>query len=67
VELGPINIGTNISQYAWDGRDEFGDLLANGLYLYRVDAKINSSDIKLLDTGINQYFHKGIGKMYLIR
>jgi hypothetical protein len=66
-ELGSISIGTNISQYAWDGRDEFGDLLANGIYLYRVDAKINGKDIKLLSTDADQYFHRGIGKMYLIR
>src|SRR5690606_8180282 len=31
-ELGPVRIGRNITEYAWDGRDEFGDLLANGVY-----------------------------------
>lgn len=35
-ELGPIRIGNNITDYAWDGKDEFGDQLANGTYLYRV-------------------------------
>ncbi len=35
-ELGPIRIGNNITEYAWDGRDEFGDQLANGVYIYRV-------------------------------
>jgi predicted RNA-binding protein with TRAM domain len=35
-ELGPIRIGNNISEFAWDGRDEFGDQLANGVYIYRV-------------------------------
>ena len=35
-ELGPIQIGRNITEYAWDGTDEFGDRLANGVYLYTV-------------------------------
>ncbi len=66
-ELGPIQIGRNISDYAWDGRDEFGDQLANGVYLYRVKAKIDGVDIELLKTGGDKYFHKGLGKMYLLR
>jgi hypothetical protein len=35
-ELGPVRIGNNISEYAWDGKDEYGDQLANGVYIYRV-------------------------------
>ena len=31
-EIGPIRIGNNITQYAWNGTDEFGDQLANGVY-----------------------------------
>jgi len=66
-QLGPIHIGRNITEYAWDGRDEFGDQLANGVYLYRVKAKINGEDIKHLESGADQYFNKGFGKMYLLR
>ena len=47
--------------------DQFGDILANGVYLYRVKAKIDGKDIELLDSGADQYFHKGLGKMYIIR
>ena len=36
AELGLIQIGRNVSSYAWDGKDQFGDPLANGVYLYRV-------------------------------
>ena len=36
-ELGPLRIGRNISEFAWDGTDQFGDQLANGVYLYRCD------------------------------
>ena len=66
-EIGPIQIGRNITEFAWDGRDQFGDLLANGVYLYRVKAQINGKDIDLLNSGADQYFHKGLGKMYIIR
>jgi hypothetical protein len=66
-ELGPIQIGRNITEFVWDGKDAFGDPLANGVYLYRVKAKINGQDIKRLESGADDYFHKGLGKMYLIR
>lgn len=66
-ELGPIQIGRNITEFAWDGKDAFGDPLANGVYLYRVKAKINGQEIKRLESGADSYFHKGLGKMYLIR
>ena len=66
-ELGAINIGRNISDFAWDGTDTYGDRLANGLYLYRVITKINSDDIELRKTSADWYFKKGFGKMYLFR
>jgi hypothetical protein len=66
-ELGPIRIGRNITQYAWDGTDEYGDRLANGLYLYRVITKIQGEEIELRETGADYYFKKGFGKMYLMR
>ena len=66
-ELGMIRIGRNISEYAWNGTDEFGDPLANGVYLYRVKAQINGEDIKHRDSGADEYFRKEFGKMYLMR
>ena len=66
-ELGRIYIGRNISEYDWNGTDEFGDPLANGVYLYRVKAQINGVDIKHRDTGADSYFTKDFGKMYLLR
>ncbi len=67
-ELGDIRIGNNVTSYAWDGRDEFGDQLANGIYLYRVIAKINGEDIDHRSTSADdKSFHKGFGKMYLMR
>lgn len=66
-EIGLINIGRNISDFAWDGTDTYGDRLANGLYLYRVITKINSDDIEHRNTSADGYFKKGFGKMYLFR
>ncbi len=66
-ELGPIHIGRNITQYAWDGKDDFGDKLANGVYLYRVITKINSEKIEKRPSGADKYFKKNFGKMYLMR
>lgn len=66
-QLGRIYIGRNVTEYAWDGRDEFGDQLANGVYLYTVKAKINGEDIDHRESGADQYFKKNFGKMYLMR
>lgn len=67
TELGPLRIGRNITQYAWDGKDEFGDQLANGVYLYRVLTKLNGENIKRKETAADNYFKNGWGKMYLMR
>jgi flagellar hook assembly protein FlgD len=66
-ELGPINIGNNVSQYAWDGTDEYGDKLANGVYLYRVIIKDSSVNFEHSSTAGDQAFHKGFGKIYILR
>ena len=66
-ELGPIRIGRNITEFAWDGTDQFGDRLANGVYLYRVVTQINGSTIDKRETEADKFFHKGFGKMYLMR
>ena len=66
-ELGTLHIGRNISEFAWDGTDSYGDRLANGLYLYRVITKINNDDIEHRKTSMDYYFKKGFGKMYLFR
>ncbi|UJP65011.1 putative type IX secretion system sortase PorU2 [Mongoliitalea daihaiensis] len=66
-ELGAIRIGNNITEYAWDGRDEFGDQLANGVYIYRVLVRKNGAFVELRNTAGDKAFRQGYGKMYLLR
>lgn len=66
-ELGSINIGNNITDYAWNGKDEYGDQLANGVYLYRVIIKNNGNPIQQRGTSADKAFKNGFGKLYLLR
>lgn len=66
-ELGLIRIGNNISDYAWDGKDEYGDQLANGVYIYRVLMDRSPDTFKHRETSGDKAFKKGYGKLYLLR
>jgi hypothetical protein len=66
-EIGPIRIGRNITEFAWNGKDEFGDQLANGVYLYRVVTRLNGVGVEKRETEADKYFVNGWGKMYLMR
>ncbi|MEI6310896.1 MAG: C25 family cysteine peptidase [Bacteroidota bacterium] len=66
-ELGPIVIGRNLTQYAWNGTDEFGDALGNGVYFYRIVSTINDEKIEHREESYDNFFKKGFGKMLLIR
>lgn len=66
-ELGPLRIGINRTEYAWDGHDEYGDQLANGVYLYRVITKKDGQDYEMRSTRNDYMFRQGFGKMYLMR
>ena len=73
-ELGPLHIGRNITDFKWDGSDQYGQKLANGIYLYRV---ITNHKGKALEKYRNddpdnkdetdKFFNNGYGKMYLMR
>ena len=66
-EIGPIHIGNNQTDFAWDGRDEFGDQLANGVYLYKVTLRVNGENVMLRSSASDKAFKNGYGKMYLLR
>lgn len=74
-ELGPLHIGRNITTFKWNGTDQYGQKLANGVYLYRVITNLNGHSLDKFNTidangdqvNTDQYFNKGYGKMYLMR
>lgn len=69
AEFGPLLAGTHTGNYCWDGRDEYGDQLANGVYLYRVVAKkADGSDFEFFENNaVDGFFKNGFGKMVLLR
>ncbi|SDD36512.1 putative type IX secretion system sortase PorU2 [Niabella drilacis] len=70
AELGPLRIGRNITEFRWDGTDQYGQKVANGVYLYRVITNLNGKSLekyKAKDDNTDKYFNKGYGKMYFMR
>ncbi|MEI9944358.1 MAG: C25 family cysteine peptidase [Chitinophagaceae bacterium] len=69
-ELGPLHIGRNITEFKWDGTDQYGQKLANGIYLYRVITNLNGNSLdkyKSSSDNTDKFFNNGYGKMYLMR
>ncbi len=69
-ELGPLKIGKHMTDYVWDGRDQYGDKLANGVYLYRFIVKDQEKKDyeKLMDgKNTNHFFTGEWGKLVIIR
>jgi uncharacterized protein involved in high-affinity Fe2+ transport len=69
AEFGPLTAGRHQSNFCWDGRDDFGDQLANGVYLYRVVArKADGTPFEFFENQTTDGFFKGgFGKMVLMR
>jgi hypothetical protein len=67
-EFGPLHAGTHQSSFCWDGKDQYGDRLANGVYLYRMLArKADGSNFEFFTNDkIDGYFKHGIGKIVLM-
>jgi hypothetical protein len=66
-ELGSLRIGNNISEWSWDGTDQFGDRLANGVYFYHVTVRNGGEDLSLRSTRGDEHFKNQVGKIYLMR
>lgn len=66
-EIGDIHIGDNITSFAWDGTDQYGDRLANGTYIYKAVMKKDGKEIKHAATKADAGFKKGYGKIVIIR
>lgn len=76
TEIGNLTIGRNMTDYKWDGNDQYDNPLGNGVYLFRV---IASNEGEALDyyniyselNGSNKvedaYHKSGFGKLYIMR
>lgn len=71
AELGDIHIGTNRTTFKWNGTDEYGNKLANGVYLYKVHTENSAGkqyerfDLSVSDE--SKFFKNGFGKMVILR
>lgn len=71
-ELGTLRIGTNRTDFKWDGTDEFGEQLGNGTYLYQViTKKLDGSDYNSFtdpsQDNTDHLFTEGFGKLVIMR
>lgn len=67
-EFGPLRVGTHLSDFVWDGTDQYGDRLANGVYLYRVVVKNEEgADYGHYENETDRFFRKDIGKIVILR
>lgn len=64
---GAISIGSNVSSVLWDGTDDFGDHLANGVYLYKCTILKDGVDLNQQETSASSLFQNGFGKLYIMR
>ncbi len=67
AELGPIRIGTNRTEYKWDGRDDYGSKLANGVYIYKMYTDVSDTNEMFNLGDVDQYFKEGFGKLVIMR
>ncbi|RMF06158.1 MAG: T9SS C-terminal target domain-containing protein [Candidatus Neomarinimicrobiota bacterium] len=49
VRLGPRPFPPGFATLHWDGRDQWGNRLANGVYLYRIQAKNQSESVSRIE------------------
>ncbi len=63
-EIGPLRVGTNLTDYVWDGTDDYGDKLANGIYLYKVMTDSDHFEDRQLSSA---FMEKGYGKITILR
>ena len=74
-----IKVGTHQTDFSWDGTDEYGDKLANGVYLYRVITADDSGspldshrsseneEFRATHSVTDQFFKNGLGKVVILR
>ena len=66
-ELLPITSANHTVYYIWNGRNDSGAALANGIYLYQVIISDPGFTFELPDGESDQSFRRGFGKLYLLK
>lgn len=66
-DLGPLKVGTHRTDYWWDGTDDFGDHLANGVYLYQFLVENEGESFEHYENGTERFFKNEIGKLVILR
>jgi len=68
-EMGNLRIGVNRTDYKWNGTDEFGNKLGNGVYLYRVFSSHDDGEEinQFNNQEIDSFFTKGFGKLVIMK
>jgi flagellar hook assembly protein FlgD len=68
-ELGPLAVGTHMTEYEWDGTDDNGNVLAGGTYFYHMIVRDeNQQDYKLYQQSSGgQVTRHDWGKLVILR
>jgi flagellar hook assembly protein FlgD len=64
-ELGNIKIGKNMTSLSWDGTDEYGSKLGNGVYLMKMTCE--DSEIKFDANLTDDFMQNGFSKIVILR
>lgn len=46
IQQNTLNSGSRVSNIGWDGKDDYGDKLARGVYVYRLKVKASDGSLK---------------------
>ena len=67
-EIGTLKIGTHMTDFEWDGTDDFGNQLANGIYLYKLHlSKQDDMEFEKNTFELENYIKNGFGKLVILR
>ena len=65
-DFGELRLGSENVRYRWNGRDRFGNLLPNGMYLYRTVVE-GPTNFELRTATEDRSGSTGVGKLFILR
>ncbi len=65
-DFGELQLGSENVSYRWDGRDRFGNLLPDGMYLYRTVVE-GPTNFELRIATEDRSVSTGVGKLFILR